>query len=195
FNIRYSEGRKINEHYLVRYAGVDSQTGKSLFLGADGNTYFAEDLPEGENRVFQGKSTIADKEGGFFTDLNYKGFGLRADFVFKAGNWINNVVKADRYLDPEYSTTVNDNLAVGAFNYWTEPGDDAELPSPVYRTQDALPDTSDRWLEKGDYIRMRNVTLSYTFPREYLEKSPINSLRLYVQGQNLLTFTKFWGDP
>src|SRR5690606_9334689 len=87
-NIRFSEGRKINEHYLVPYVGVDPATGKSLFRGADGNTYFAEDLPEGENRVFQGKSTIADKEGGFFSNITYKGFGLRTDFVFKAGNWI-----------------------------------------------------------------------------------------------------------
>ena len=43
--------------------------------------------------MLQGKSTIADKEGGFFTDLNYKGWGLRADFVFKSGNWINNFVR------------------------------------------------------------------------------------------------------
>ena len=50
-------------------------------------------------------------------------------------------------------------------------------------------------MERGDYIRMRNITLSYTFPREYLEKTPISTLRIYAQGQNLLTFSKFWGDP
>lgn len=42
---------------------------------------------------------------------------------------------------------------------------------------------------------MRNVTLSYTFPNKYLDKTPLQSLRLYAQGQNLLTFTEFWGDP
>jgi hypothetical protein len=42
---------------------------------------------------------------------------------------------------------------------------------------------------------MRNVTLSYSFPSATLDKTPINSLRIYVQGQNLLTFSKFWGDP
>jgi len=191
FNIRYSEGRKINEHYLVRYAGVDSQTGKSLFLGADGNTYFAEDLPEGENRVFQGKSTIADKEGGFFTNLNYKGFGLRADFVFKAGNWINNFVRSNAESDGQ---AINDNQAVTAFNYWQQPGDTDVMPSPIYAAVDQGIN-SDRFLEKGDYIRMRNVTLSYTFPNKYLDKTPLQSLRLYAQGQNLLTFTEFWGDP
>ncbi len=191
FNIRFSEGRKINEHYLVRYAGVDPATGKSLFLGADGNTYFAEDLPEGDNRVFQGKSTIADKEGGFFTNLNYKGFGLRADFVFKAGNWINNFVRSNAESDGQ---AVVDNQAVTAFNYWQQPGDTNVMPSPIYAAVDQSIN-SDRFLEKGDYIRMRNVTLSYSFPSKFLDKTPLQSLRLYAQGQNLLTFTKFWGDP
>ena len=56
-------------------------------------------------------------------------------------------------------------------------------------------DNSDRFLERGDYIRLRNVTLSYTFPSKSLERTPINTLRVYFQGQNLLTFSKFWGDP
>ena len=195
FNIRFSEGRKINEHFLIRYAGVDPATGRAQFYGADGNIYFASDLPadENDNRVFQGKSTIADKEGGFFSNITYKGFGLRTDFVFKYGNWINNYVRSDRESD---GLAVADNQAVGAFNYWQQPGDTDVLPSPIYSAADAtVMNNSDRWLEKGDYIRMRNVTLSYTFPSKTLEKTPINTLRIYAQGQNLLTFTKFWGDP
>ena len=42
---------------------------------------------------------------------------------------------------------------------------------------------------------MRNLTFSYTFPDVSLDKTPFNNLRLYVQGQNLLTFTEFYGDP
>ncbi|MDP2685824.1 MAG: SusC/RagA family TonB-linked outer membrane protein [Aequorivita sp.] len=195
WNIRYSEGRKINEHFLVRYAGVDPATGRSLFYGADGNTYFASELPEDENdnRVFQGKSTIADKEGGFFSNITYKGFGLRTDFIFKTGNWINNFVRNDRESD---GLAIADNQSTNAFNYWQQPGDTGVLPSPKYAIDDATATgNSDRFLEKGDYVRMRNVTLSYSFPNKILEDTPISSLRIYAQGQNLLTFTKFWGDP
>ncbi|WP_235003966.1 SusC/RagA family TonB-linked outer membrane protein [Aequorivita lipolytica] len=195
FNIRFKEGQKINEHFLVRYAGVDPATGRGLFYGADGNVYTADKLPtdENDNRVFQGKSTIADKEGGFFSNITYKGFGLRTDFVFKAGNWINNFVRSDRESD---GLAIEDNQSTNAFNYWQQPGDTNVLPSPIYSTEDAtVMGNSDRWLEKGDYIRMRNVTLSYSFPSKYLDKTPISSLRIYAQGQNLLTFTKFWGDP
>jgi TonB-linked SusC/RagA family outer membrane protein len=194
FFIRWEEGRLINEHFLIRYAGVDPATGRAQFYGGDGNVYFANELPEGEeHRVFQGKSTIADKEGGFFSNITYKGFGLRTDFVFKYGNWINNFVRSDRESD---GLAIADNQAVGAFNYWQQPGDTDVLPSPIYSATDAtVMGNSDRWLERGDYIRMRNVTLSYTFPSKTLEKTPISSLRIYLQGQNLLTFTKFWGDP
>lgn len=192
--IRWEEGRKINEHYLIRYAGVDPETGRGQFYGGDGNIYFADELPEDiENRVFQGKSTIADLEGGFFTNITYKGFGLRSDFVFKSGNWVNNIVRARTTFD---GNDINHNKSVDAFNYWQSPGDTDVLPSPKYAVGDrGTYYSSDRWLEKGDYIRLRNVTLSYSFPNETLEKTPFKSLRIYVQGQNLLTFTKFWGDP
>ncbi len=102
-------------------------------------------------------------------------------------------MRSDRESD---GLAISDNQAVGAFNYWQQPGDTGVLPSPIYATEDAtVTGNSDRWLEKGDYIRMRNITLSYSFPNRYLEKTPISSLRIYAQGQNLLTFTKFWGDP
>ena len=191
YNILFREGAMINEHYLVRYAGVDPNNGAPLYYGADGEVYRAGDLPEGENRVLQGKSTIADKEGGFFTELNYKGWGLRADFVFKSGNWINNFVRSNLNSD---GINIDDNQALSAFNYWQQPGDTNVQPSPIYQNE-ANSVNSDRFLEKGDYIRMRNITFSYTFPSELLDKIPFNSLRLYVQGQNLLTFTEFYGDP
>ena len=193
FGIRWEEGSLINEHYYIRYAGVDPATGRAQFYGGDGNIYFANEMPDMENRVMQGKSTIADKEGGFFSNISYKGFGLRTDFVFKYGNWINNIVRSQRESD---GISVADNQSVGAFNYWQQPGDTGVLPSPLYATDDSsIMDNSDRFLERGDYIRMRNVTLSYTFPSKSLERTPINSLRVYFQGQNLLTFSKFWGDP
>ena len=191
FNILYREGAMINEHYLIRYAGVDPSNGAPLYYGADGEIYRADELPEGENRVLQGKSTIADKEGGFFTDLSYKGFGLRADFVFKSGNWINNFVRSNLNSD---GINIDDNQAVSAFNYWQNPGDTNVQPSPMFQNE-ANSVNSDRFLEKGDYIRMRNLTFSYSFPSNYLDKVPLNSLRIYVQGQNLLTFTEFYGDP
>jgi TonB-linked SusC/RagA family outer membrane protein len=191
FNILFQEGAMINEHYLVRYAGVDPDNGAPLYYGADGEMYRADDLPEGENRVLQGKSTIADKEGGFFSNIRYKGFGLRTDFVFKAGNWINNFVRSNMVSD---GVNIDDNQSTDAFNYWKNVGDTNVHPSPLYQDE-LLAVNSDRFLEKGDYIRLRNVTFSYTVPSKFLDKTFFDSCRIYVQGQNLLTFTEFFGDP
>lgn len=194
FNILWREGGKINQHYLVRYAGVDPANGQPLYFGIDGNTYTAQGLIDNfedgtDHRVLDGRSTIADLEGGFYSNLVYKGFGLRTDFIFKSGNYINNFVRNAIESD---GASINGNHHVGAFNYWRAPGDTNVLPNPIYNADNI---DSDRFLEKGDYIRLRNVTLSYSFPKNLLEKSPISSLRVYAQGQNLLTFTKFFGDP
>lgn len=194
FNVLYREGAKINEHYLVRWAGVDQATGRSQYLDANDNVVFADALTaeDAEDaRVLQGKSTIADIEGGFYSNFRYKNISLRTDFVFKSGNWINNIVKQQRNSDGDQ---VDSNQATSAFNYWKQPGDTNVQPSPLYR-QDDIDVDSDRFLEKGDYIRLRNVTLAYNFSKEVLDKTPFSSLRFYVQGQNLLTFTDFYGDP
>jgi len=194
FNILWREGEALNQHYLLRYAGVDPNTGRPLYLGVDGNAYTSQELvdlfPEGtEHRVLNGRSTMPKVEGGFFTSVNYKGWGLRTDFVFKSGNYINNFVRAAIETD---GNSPAGNHHVGALNYWQQPGDTNVLPNPIYRTEVI---SSDRFLEKGDYLRMRNVVLSYTFPSATLDRTPINSLRIYAQGQNLLTFSKFFGDP
>ncbi|MCH2490609.1 MAG: TonB-dependent receptor [Flavobacteriales bacterium] len=190
FSTIFREGEEINAYFLLRYDGVDPATGRPLYLDADGNSVFFDDLPEGENRVLLDKSPNADIEGGFFTTVNYKGFGLRTDFVYRFGNYINNFVRSNVLSD---GLAVDDNQDVGAFNYWQQPGDTNVLPSPIYGAN--AQQASDRFLEKGDFVRLRNVTLSYTFPRRYLDRTPFNSIRIYAQGQNLLTFTDFFGDP
>lgn len=55
---------------------------------------------------------------------------------------------------------------------------------------------SDYFIEDGSYLKLKNVTLGYTFPRKWTRKAKIERLRIYVTGSNLLTFTKFSGlDP
>jgi len=186
----FREGEEINAFFLLRYDGVDPATGRPLYLDAEGNSVFFTDLPEGENRVLLDKSPNANIQGGFFSNINYKGFGLRTDFVYKFGNYIYNLVRSDVIND---GLTPSSNQDVRAFNYWKQPGDTNVLPSPLYANE--AQQGSDRFLEKGDYVRLRNVTLSYTFDKDFLARTPFNSIRVYAQGQNLLTFSDFFGDP
>jgi len=86
----------------------------------------------------------------------------------------------------------NTNKSTDASNFWQKAGDTNVLPAP---TSSGLYST-DYFLEKTDYIRFRSLSLGYTFDRNFLgDKSFLESLRVYVQGQNLYIWTKFKGDP
>lgn len=186
-------GENINQFYLVDYAGVDDTNGRPLYYGGDGQTYYWSDLPTDiENKIKKG-SVFADYEGGFNTRVAYKGLSLDANFVYKGGNYIYNQVYQNAVSD---GMLVKDNQSIDASNFWREPGDASIKdinPSPLFGDEGRQ--TSTRFLEKGDYIRLRNITIAYDFSNKVLENTPINSLRIYAQGQNLLTFTKFNGDP
>ena len=187
-NIILREGEEINSYYLVEYAGVNPDNGAPLYIDLDGNV--TETYSDSFQKIQKGKSPIADMEGGFFGSISYKGFGLRGDFVFRAGNYILNNQRAQG----EFIGNIDANLRTDAFNYWREPGDTNVLPNPLFQNTADQAGTT-RFLEKGDYIRLRTLTLDYNLPRKFLDALPIDKLRLFVTGQNILTFTDYEGDP
>lgn len=180
------EGEEIYSFYLVRYAGVNPANGQPLYLDADGN--LTAEYSSSDAVLLEGKSPYADLEGGFFTSLTYKGFGLRGDFIFKRGNYILNY----QYRDLTSISGITGVLATDAFNYWKNPGDQNVLPSP--RFQGTADQESSRLLERGDYLRLRTLTFDYRIPSGWIEPT-FDAVRFYVTGQNLLTFTKYNGDP
>ncbi|MEB8330744.1 TonB-dependent receptor [Flavobacteriaceae bacterium KMM 6897] len=186
-NTILSVGEEINSFYMVRYAGVNPANGTPLYLDTDGNV--TGEFSDSFQTLLEGKSPVADFEGGFYTSFKYKGFGLRADFIYKSGNYIiNNQRSAGIAIG-----NIDSNQRVEAFDYWKQPGDVDVLPSPLF--QSTADQTSTRFLEKGDYVRLRTMTLDYNLPNEFLKDFGINSLRIFASGQNLLTFTKYNGDP
>lgn len=183
------EGEETYTFNLVRYAGVNPANGQALYLDAEGDV--TSEYLSGNNAILSGKSPIANIEGGFYTSINYKGFGLRADFVGKSGNYILNYQRSDGVAIGGIGNT---NRRVEAFNYWKNPGDQNVLPSPLF--QGTADQTSTRFLEKGDYVRLRTLTLDYNLPSKFLNDNlGIDSFRIYATGQNILTFSKYEGDP
>jgi hypothetical protein len=81
-------------------------------------------------------------------------------------------------------------------NYWTTPGQQADRPKPVIGGNKNSASASTRWIESNDYIRLRNVTLSYNLPQNILAKANMSGARFFVTGVNLLTITNYKGvDP
>ncbi|WP_165750188.1 SusC/RagA family TonB-linked outer membrane protein [Cellulophaga sp. Z1A5H] len=180
-------GEEINSYYAVEYAGVNPANGEPLYYDLDGN--ITNEYSTSFQQIQEGKSPIANIEGGFYSAFSYKGFGLRTDFVFKGGNYIyNNQLQSGVSIG-----SITANQRVDAFNYWKQPGDTDVLPSPLF--QGTADQTSTRFLEKGDYLRLRTLTLDYNMPRAMLDGMGINSVRFSLSGQNIFTITNFSGDP
>jgi TonB-linked SusC/RagA family outer membrane protein len=182
-------GYQPDEFFLVPYAGVDAATGLATYRKLDGSvtSTFTEN-----DRVLTGKTPYAKYEGGFGFQFTHKGFDLSTDFVFKQGNYTYNYMWQNMTADGSAPTR---NQAVAAFDYWTPTNTDASLPRPRQFSGVNSNVTSDRFLEDASFIRLRNLNIGYNFTRKLIPSLPIDQLRVYVQMQNLLTWSKFNGDP
>ncbi len=181
------EGEEINSFNLVQYAGVDPTNGEPLYLDENGNV--TNEFSSSFETLLEGKSPAANVEGGFYSSFKYGGLSLRGDFAFRAGNYILNSQRQQGVL----IGNIDSNLRVEAFNYWQQPGDENVLPSPLFAA--TADQTSTRFLEKGDFLRLRTLTLAYDVPRKFFEKTGLTNVRIYGTGQNLWTLTDYNGDP
>ncbi|MDB5063169.1 MAG: TonB-dependent outer rane receptor protein RagA/SusC family, partial [Mucilaginibacter sp.] len=137
-----------------------------------------------------GKSANVKYYGAFGTDLYYKGIDFSARFYYSGGNWIYNQIRQDE-TNP---SDVTGNMFTEAANYWKKPGDVVPFPNALDPTQATEYDT-DKFLEKGDYISLRDVTLGYTLSNRITKKLSIGSIRIFAQGTNLAIWTKYHGNP
>ena len=124
--------------------------------------------------------------GGFTNTLNYKGFELNIFFQYCYGNKIFN------YNAIELETpTGGQNAYAELLNRWT-PTNPSNIYPKANTNRTVL--TSDRWVEDGSYLKLKTLTVSYNVPN--LKNKHIQGVKLYVTGQNLLTWTKYRGyDP
>ncbi len=142
------------------------------------------------DRVMTGSSN-PDFYGGLNNTLRYNNFQLDAFFTYMYGQdvyaqWMTTVAR------PGYRMAV---LKEYAENAWTGPGSTnyyaRAMESDVNNNRN-----SDRWLKDGSFIRLRTVTLGYNLPKKWLEPVGLKNVRVYLQGDNLLLFTKYPGwDP
>ncbi|MGE8514053.1 MAG: SusC/RagA family TonB-linked outer membrane protein [Chryseobacterium culicis] len=171
---------------MVKSAGVDPTNGDALYYKLDGS--ITNVYSSGDAQFLPGKSTLPSAYGGFGTTFRYKGFDLNADFSFQTGGYSYNIVGQNLVDFSAY----NQNLSTDAFNYWKNPGDKDVLPKPNVNGLQ----TTDQFLQKTDFVRLRSVEIGYTFDKKFLgEKLPVNSIRVYGSGQNLALWTNFTGDP
>ncbi|MFD0700165.1 SusC/RagA family TonB-linked outer membrane protein [Myroides pelagicus] len=179
-------GESLGHFYMVRWAGVDSQTGAPLYLDKDGNvtTTF-----EPDNAVLVKGSYDPAIKGGFTTNIRYKNLEVNALFSFIHGMYRLNTGEFYRTsADPNYRIY---NQSTSMLDMWQNPGDISNNPGathPRYMT--------DRELQKADYLKLRNLSINYKFKDLGKYNRYIKEINIFGQGQNLITWTKWRGqDP
>ncbi len=178
-------GESANSVYVVRYAGVDPATGDALYYTKDGKGTTNQYNPN--DKVIVGKYD-PPYFGGFNTSFKLK--NLEASFLFTY-SFGNKIFNGDR-VNVENPTYYISNISRDLLTEWRNPGDITNIPSPFNDFQQ----NTTRFVEDGKYIRLRNITLSYTIASTMIGKYRINSLRFFALGQNLITLSTFKGyDP
>lgn len=180
------EGGKLGQFYLVDYAGVNPANGNLLFYDKNGGV---TESPQDADRKFTDKSWIPVYQGGFGLDAEYKGFFLQTNFTF--------VADVDRF---DYDLAgFQDPNDIGLFNKstdlqraWTPDNRVTDIPS-LYATNLSLDSFSDRNVRDASYIRMRYISLGYTFSPSLLDRTPFSRIKTYVQAENLVTWSKWRG--
>lgn len=180
------------EAWKVPYwAGVNPADGRPMWYDADGNITYNPDVAD--QQFADGGEE--DVEGGFGTRLSYKGLALDAFFNFSYGG------TALPFTQTTWSTPNFENsLAFWATERWREPGDVAQYPRAVpngnFDNAESYQQVSTLWLYDSSYLRLRNISLSYTLPSRLTETIGLRRTQVYVTGLNLITWTSYLGiDP
>ncbi|MBQ9200905.1 MAG: SusC/RagA family TonB-linked outer membrane protein [Bacteroidales bacterium] len=179
----YVEGGETKTRPMLNRNGVEYEAGDVNFVDQNG-----DGIIDDADRVVLGSAT-PDWYGGLFTRLQYKAFALDFNFVYSLGNEAYNAVRRVTESARDFS---NQSLAVN--RRWTMDGQKTDMPRAVYGDLVGNNDFSDRWIEDASYIKLRDVTLSYSFDHPVWHF--FQGGTIYVTGQNLLCLTGYLGqDP
>lgn len=182
-------------NFVAEYAGVNPATGRPMWYDINRNITY---LPLAADRIYMG-SNLATTFGGLNNTFSYKGFELTAFFVYEYGAV---------FGDGQYSFLRENGtrLALNALREvnersWREPGQITDIPRNLVtnagnETRGAGRNSGSAALLKGDFIRLSQLTVGYSFNPTLVSKIGLSRARVYVQGLNLWTYADYPGyDP
>ena len=189
----YKVGEPISSLPTYQWAGVNSADGRPMYYDKDGYITY---VPKVEDRVWI-KPADPTFYGGFTNDFTWKGLTLSVFFQFQRGAvslW------SDKLVLTAYEGDTN-LLSDMYYKHWSKPGDVTWVPKPSYQgsypgNPRQISEYSTLCYEKTDFIKLKNISLSYDFPTQWVKKMGLSNLQLYVSAYNLWTSTTYPGhDP
>ena len=203
-------GESIGSFYVVRTEGINPDNGQRIFVLGDGTRVQYNHAAATNSRwtrvdngaVSRAANQAADAVvmgpalpkyfGGFDNTFRYKGVDVNILIYFSGGNYVYNGSKAGLHDNRNW------NNAADALNRWTKPGENAQWPRVVFGDNisngSGFPISNN--VEKGDFIKGRNIAVGYTLPRSVVDRIGLNNVRFYVAALNAFTITDYTGfDP
>lgn len=185
----YIIGQSLNITRMLHYTGVNPLTGEYTFYDKNHDGLVNANPNDTANDLFN-KDLSIKFSGGFGTDFRYKAWQLNLLFAFVKQTLPSAIYSSIPGAIGNFSTV--------ALNHWKKPGDKAEFAR--YTTQSLASDSyfggSDGVYSNGSYVRLRNVSISYDLPIQWMAKAGVSACRIYARGENLFILTKYRGiDP
>jgi len=176
-------GQPVAVFYPYDYAGANPANGNPMWRDANGN--LTEEFSEA--RRINAGSYQPKMLGSITNSLSYRDFSLSFMFYYVYDFMTINAYR--KYMEDDF-TGVSGNKARALLERWQKPGDVTQVPKPVLNNDsNGAAFGSTRWVTRGDYIRLKDLTFSYDIPEKVLSKINISSLQLFVRGTNLWTRT------
>lgn len=191
---RIAVGKSLYDFWLRKYHGIDPSDGRTLYVQDptkenDGSTRVIDGVAYtvNHNNAEYGYvgSAIPDLFGSFSNNFSYKGFFLNTMFTYQIGG---------QTYDSNYANFVTTNpegaaLHRDVLNAWQNPGDVTNMNAMSTNNTTQNLAQSSRWLVDSDYVTFRSATFGYTFKKDQIEKIGAKSLKIYVSGENIYSWT------
>jgi TonB-linked SusC/RagA family outer membrane protein len=179
-------GVAINSFFVRDWAGVDPANGDPLWYADNTHGATTNIYPGTAARVIAGNAQ-PKYFGSLSNTITFKNFTLSAQFYYNYGNMVYDNW-GSYYLGSGFGATFN--KVVRQLDRWTTPGQVTDIPRYLYNGNKNFQNSSTFYLQKGDFIRLREIQFGYNLPKTLLAKAGISSANFYVRGTNLWTWVK-----
>ena len=193
---KWVKGGSLYDFWLYEWAGVNPENGDAqwAYYDADGTRHVTNDYASlvASDKVKAG-SSLPKLSGGFSSDLTWKNLTLSMLFSYAIGGKIYN----NDYNSLMGVTGANGNSrSVELLERWTPENTNTDVPRLVQEGTSKFTSSSTRWLVDRSFLRLKTLTLNYNLPKAWLLPLTLKDASVFVQGENLLTFSKQQGlDP
>ena len=181
FDYVWVAGASKDAWWLSRWAGVDPATGAPMWYDADGNLTYTFSY---DNRVTLDEYSKEPKlRGGLRNSFRFGDFNLSVFLTYTLGGWdyINRLTDG---LD-----IIGENVLVEELDHWRKPGDVSNNPRFVYKNSSRSGMASTRFMYSKTSVQLKNISLSYSIPKDFCKKMGVRSANISIIGDNLYFWT------